>query len=254
MKGIAAILILYLGLTISPAISAEIEIALTDNLIRVDTDFSGARITLFGAVTGVDNPQETVEIISVIRGPQTHFKIRQLERNKLIWMPGDSHQIENAPGLYLTNATKPISDIAPLPDQENYQLGANHLSFVASSLPEEHESDDHEQLFAKAFLTAIGDRGLYRDVVGGVEFKKGALFTINVDLPANTPVGDYEVYVYLYRDGELLGRSSAQLAVNKVGIERQIYQLAHERPISYGVFCVALSLFSGWIASLAFRK
>ncbi len=254
MRNFIATISLCIGLSVSPAISAEIEIALTDDFIRVDTDFSGARITLFGAVTGIDAPQETVEIISVIRGPQTQFEIRQLERNKLIWMPGDAHQIESAPGLYLTNATNPISDIAPLPDQINYQLGASHLSFAASSLLEEQESNNHEQLFAKAFLTAIGDRGLYRDVVGGVEFKKGALFTINVDLPANTPVGDYEVSVYLYHDGELLGRSSAQLTVNKVGIERQIYQLAHERPISYGVFCVALSLFAGWIASLAFRK
>jgi uncharacterized protein (TIGR02186 family) len=255
MKKLAAII--CLAVATPPVMAAEISIALTDDLIRVDTGFTGARLTLFGAVTGVDNPEETVEVISVIRGPQTRFKIRQLEQKNLIWMPGDSHRIESAPGLYLTNATRPISDIAPLPDQAAYHLGTDFLGVNASASPDNHsdnEIDEHEQLFAKAFLSEIKSRGLYRDRIGGIEFKKGALFTINVNLPANTPVGDYNVSVYLYRNGAYLAHDSAQLAVNKVGIERQIYELAHTRPVSYGIFSVALSLFAGWVASLAFRK
>ncbi len=238
----------------APDFSANIEIALTNDQVEIDTSFSGAQLTLFGAVNGMDNPAGKIDIISIVRGPNTNFEIRQLSRNNLIWTPGDAHRIENAPALYLTNATKPITDIAPLPDQARYHLGAAHLNIQAPRYDEENNDDAHNLDFETAFLNENKTKGLYRDAVEGVAFKKGSLFAINVDLPANTPVGLYDVFVYLYQDGALLSRDAATLQVNKVGIERRIYELAHERPISYGITCVALSLFAGWIAAVAFRK
>ncbi len=242
---------LFILATVTPAPAADIAVALTNERIAVDTGFSGAKLTLFGAVEGIATPRETVDIISVIQGPATEFKIRKLEKNKLIWTPGKARIINEAPGLYLTTSTRPIGDIAPLPDQAAYRLGADFLGVTV----EDHIGDDITgSVFANAFLSEAEDAGLYHDQVGGIEFKKGALFAINVDLPANTPVGEYTAAVYLYQDGVLLGRDSAALIVNKVGIERQIYDLAHERPVSYGLLCVVLSLFAGWAAALAFRK
>lgn len=250
-----ALLIALALLAAPPARAADIAIALTDDFIRVDTSFSGARLVLFGAVTGIDSPESAVDIVSVVRGPDMQFDVRRLEKRNLIWMPGETHVIESAPGLYLTTATKRIMDIAPLPDQAAYDLGADFLDIKAPAATDKSiEDNEHAELFKNAFLNEVEDLGLYRNIVGGVDFKKGGLFTINVNLPATTPVGDYAVSVYLYRNGELLGQDTAQLAVNKVGVERRIYELAHNRPVSYGVFCVVLSLFAGWVAAFAFRK
>ncbi len=238
----------------------DIAIALTDERVDVDTGFTGATLTLFGAVSGVADPT-TVDIIAIVSGPQTRFLIRKLEQRNLIWTPGAPRRIDNAPGLYISSATRPIGDIAPLPDQAAFRLGADHLTVsVAAPRPEgaNAEGDDgdaaSEDLYRNAFLTEIEELGLYRDAVGGVDFKKGGLFAVNVDLPATTPVGEYSVAVYLYRDGLLLGQDAATLSVNKVGLERQIYDLAHERPVTYGLLCVAMSLIAGWAASVAFRK
>ena len=262
LKHALALLIAALA---APALAddpAEIAIALTDEQVEVDTGFAGARLTLFGAVTGVDNPAETVDIVSVVRGPDARFRIRRLERRNLIWTPGAPHLVEAAPGLYITTATRPVTDIAPLPDQAAYRLGADHLDIAVTAGAatqtanggDAAEAENGPLLYRNAFLTEIEDKGLYRDIVGGVEFKKGGLFTIDVDLPATTPVGEYAVAVYLYRDGVLLGQDATRLSVDKVGIERQIYDLAHDQPVTYGVLCVAMSLFAGWIASVAFRK
>ena len=245
------ILVLALITLIMPAKAADIEIALTDDRVEVDTGFAGARLTLFGAITGIDNPA-SVDIISVIRGPQAHFQVRQMEKRNLIWIPGAAHIIEGAPGLYLTYATRPIDDIAPIPMQSDYRLDADYLDIAVAPQTDTMEGD--LSLFRSAFLSEAEGLGLYRTHVGGIEFKKGALFTINARLPANTPVGEYEVAVYLFRNGALIGEDTAALAVNRVGLERQIYDFAHERPVSYGVFCVVLSLIAGWAASVAFRK
>ena len=241
----------------TPAISANIAIALTDDLVRVDTGFDGARLVLFGAVTGIDNPETLIDIVSVVRGPDAPFSVRHVEKRNLIWMPGEAQRIERAPGLYVTTSTKRLTDIAPLPDQAAYRLGADFLDIKTVPLIEPETTlyaNDHATIFKNAFLSEFEDRGLYKETVGGVEFKKSGLFTINVDLPATTPVGDYDVFVYLYRNGELLAGDTAQLAVNKVGMERRIYELAHNRPVSYGVFCVIISLLAGWFAAFAFRK
>lgn len=241
----------------TPAISANIAIALTDDLVRVDTGFDGARLVLFGAVTGIDNPETLIDIVSVVRGPDAPFSVRHVEKRNLIWMPGEAQRIERAPGLYVTTSTKRLTDIAPLPDQAAYRLGADFLDIKTVPLIEPETTlyaNDHATIFKNAFLSEFEDRGLYKETVGGVEFKKSGLFIINVDLPATTPVGDYDVFVYLYRNGELLAGDTAQLAVNKVGMERRIYELAHNRPVSYGVFCVIISLLAGWFAAFAFRK
>lgn len=243
--------LLALFLMIAPAGAANIEVALTDDRVEVDTGFAGARLTLFGAVTGLDDPA-SVDIVSVIQGPQTQFKVRQMEKNNLIWTPGPAHLIDSAPGLYLTYATRAIDDIAPLPVQDRYRLDADYLDIaVAAHAPADQKNAG---LYRSAFLSEAEDLGLYRNHIGGIEFKKGALFTITAGLPANTPVGEYEVAVYLFRDGELIGSDAAALAVNRVGLERRIYDFAHQRPVSYGIFCVALSLLAGWAASAAFRK
>ena len=41
--------------------------------------------------------------------------------------------------------------------------------------------------------------------------------------------------------------------VHKVGIERWLYNLAHERPVFYGLLSLAIAIFSGWAAAAAFR-
>lgn len=244
-------LVLSLSLLASQAAAADIEIALADERVEVDTGFSGARLVLFGAVTGIDNPS-SLDMVSVIRGPDERFTIRQVEKNNLIWTPGPRHAVGPAPGLYLTYSTRPVDDVAPLPLQAEYRLDADYLDIPVdvhrSAAPED------AALLRSAFLSEAEAAALYHVRTGGIAFKTDALFTIDAGLPANTPVGEYEVAVYLFRDGEMIGSDMTALAVNRAGLERRIYEIAHQRPVSYGIFCVALSLLAGWIGSFAFRK
>ena len=104
------------------------------------------------------------------------------------------------------------------------------------------------------FVTSETKRGRYQDHFDAFTFKKDALFSFEIDLPPTTPVGDYAVEVFLIDQGGVVAADTAALSVRKVGLERQIYDLAHDRPLGYGIMCVALSLLAGWLAALAFRK
>lgn len=252
MRAVVAVIMLLIAAF--PAKAENIALALTDDSIAVDTGFSGARVTLFGVVTGEDDPEKTVDIIAVIRGPITSFRIRPYEKTSFIWTPGRAHLIENAPGLFLTSATRAVASIAPLPDQARYGLDTDNLEISVRAEKEHPLSEEQTSDLTNAFIDEATALGIYGSFSGGVQFKKEGLFTIKISLPANTPVGKYDVIVYLYRDGIKLGADSAVLTVNRVGAERRIYELAHRRPLSYGIFCVAIALLAGWIAALAFRK
>ena len=41
--------------------------------------------------------------------------------------------------------------------------------------------------------------------------------------------------------------------MRKVGLERLIYTLAHERPLIYGLLSLVIAIAAGWSASAVFR-
>jgi uncharacterized protein (TIGR02186 family) len=80
------------------------------------------------------------------------------------------------------------------------------------------------------------------------------LFRANLIFPATVPVGDYRVEAYLLKDGRIVSAQSSPLSINKSGIERSLYILAHDASYLYGLIAVALAVLAGWTAGLVFRK
>ncbi len=80
---------------------------------------------------------------------------------------------------------------------------------------------------------------------GNVEVKNEILFRANLTFPSNMPVGNYKADVYLVRDGEVIITHNTPLKVDKQGIERVIYNFAHEYPPLYGIMAILVALFAG---------
>ncbi len=97
-------------------------------------------------------------------------------------------------------------------------------------------------------------KGLYRSNDNGVNFSGSYLFRATFDLPANVPLGEYEADVYLWREGRLLGKFSSKLEIEKRGFERFVYEVAHKRPLLYGIAAVIIAIAAGFAAAAAFRK
>ncbi len=240
--------------------ATDITVALTQENIEVDASFAGAHLTLFGVITGLSEIEtKATDIVAVVRGPDADFEIRRMQKKNLIWSAGPAILMEGAPALYLTSSTRPLDEIAPAQDRARFGLGAAFASNSATFIPNNDKAaailmQTGPAILRSAYIKAAQDRGAFRERSNAVNFKKGALFTITQDLPADTPVGLYTVSVYLYRDGALIAQDEAQLSVNKVGIERRIYELAHNQPIAYGIICVLIALSAGWAAAAAFRR
>ncbi|WP_347841975.1 TIGR02186 family protein, partial [Planktomarina sp.] len=97
------------------------------------------------------------------------------------------------------------------------------------------------------------EQGLYQMLPGSVQLQEQTLFSTSVSLPSNLVEGAYSARIFVMRDGEVVSQYQTAIDVHKVGIERWLYNLAHERPVVYGLLSLAIAIFSGWAAAAAFR-
>ena len=91
-------------------------------------------------------------------------------------------------------------------------------------------------------------------VPGGIDFLSETLFRTRVPVPAGVTRGQYNVEVYLFRDGEVVSAQSTPLFVDATGLERRLFNLAHDAPLLYGLACVLMAMLLGWISSVLFRR
>jgi uncharacterized protein (TIGR02186 family) len=96
--------------------------------------------------------------------------------------------------------------------------------------------------------------GFYRETPGGVEFLSDTLFRAHVPVPAGVSVGQYDVEVFLIRDGNIESAQSTPLFIDQTGLERRLFNWAHNQPFGYGLAAVVMALIMGWISSLIFRR
>jgi hypothetical protein len=55
------------------------------------------------------------------------------------------------------------------------------------------------------------------------------------------------------RDAKVIDAQETTIFVQKVGLERFIFAMAHEQPLLYGLLSLAIAVGAGWGASAAFR-
>jgi uncharacterized protein (TIGR02186 family) len=109
-----------------------------------------------------------------------------------------------------------------------------------------------------AFIEALdphpnGRETLYQLNESTVTLRDQTLFDTSIRLPANLVEGDYRTRIFLTRDGELVDAFTQDITVRKVGLERWIYNLAHQQPLAYGILSLAIAIAAGWLASAVFR-
>ncbi|MEO0833596.1 MAG: TIGR02186 family protein [Pseudomonadota bacterium] len=239
----------------------RLTIALTTDQVDVDAGFSGARLTLFGVINGGDDPaQETADtqIVAILTGPPADVRGRPMIRMGPIWTAANPTRIMDVPGLYYVLSSAPMGIIAD--DETQYQHGLEPaaLTFdVADEGAADSDSTTADRLTREMIQTLVGtrqDQNLFRRQEGAIRRMQNGLFAVEIDLPAQTPVGAYAVQVSAWQNGTMIASDRASLTVRKAGVERVIYDFARNHAFYYGITCVLISLIAGWAVSLVFRR
>ncbi len=250
--------------------SERLTVNMTAHQISITSNFTGATITLFGAIQKLAEPipiphpltlvpvrprQGPVEdVIVVIKGPAEEVTVRRKERVAGIWVNNDSVTFQNVPGFYFVASTRPIIEIADDTLRSQNEIGAEHLSLLTDAAALANNTTAEIETFREALLRRKTKAGLYGVNEHGVELQDDILFNMRLRIPANVPVGEYVAQILLLRDGIVVGSQPLRPVVAKSGIERWIYNLAHSMPLVYGLIAVALAMLAGWTAALIFRR
>jgi uncharacterized protein (TIGR02186 family) len=239
------------GVTGGPARAQDerIQVDTSDREIAIESDFTGANVTVFGAVEhsrqDAANPNY-YDIIIIIRGPTETVVAREKERIAGIWVNGRSASFSHVPSFYAALSNRPLDQIADPALLRRYGIEFNPK-------PQSGDGSGPDE-FERAIIDAKKKEQLYVVEPRAVDFLGRSLFRGTVTLPAKVKVGAYSAEVYLLHDGKLLSQHNASLKVVKAGIERELTTLAYTRPWVYGLLSVAVAVACGLMGWTLFRR
>ena len=238
-------LLLALALAL-PARAQEVVADLSQASVSIDSTFAGQEILVFGAV---DAPEDGAEphVIVTVAGPSEPITIRRKARRAGIWVNADAATVAQAPSFYAVASTGPLREIlSPAADLRHAITLPRAIRSVAAG-------PGQSQSYLAALIRIRTAEGAYRRGEEEVELLEGRLFRTEIALPPNLTEGDYVARIYLTQDRRVTASYATTLEVRKVGLERFLYALAHERPLLYGLMSLAIAIGAGWGAATAFR-
>ncbi|MEE8333104.1 MAG: TIGR02186 family protein [Alphaproteobacteria bacterium] len=217
---------------------------LSSKQIKISTGFTGAQLLLFGSTDGAG------DVVVVVRGPRRDEVVRRKERTGGIWINGRSIEFGGVPAYYHVASSRPLGAFANRNTLMEYRIGVATLNLPALSAA----PDDLVREFRTALIRLKREGKLYSESPGGVTVMDGRLFRTEITFPATVPTGTYSAEVYLFRQGEPVGRSLTPITVRKVGLEAAIFEFAHRHAAIYGILAVIIALLAGWTAGVIFRR
>jgi uncharacterized protein (TIGR02186 family) len=225
---------------------------LSQDQIQITSSYAGTDIVVFGAIEAVDPaaPATPHDIVVVVRGPDTDLSVRRKAHLAGLWINRDRIALYGMPAYYYVASTRPLAKIASPQTLAQYQLGLANLQPKAESTHWFRKGEP----FRLAAIRIRQRQKLYAEAPDGVEFLSYSLFRVRVPVPATAARGEYTAEVYLFRDGTVASAQTTPLFVEQVGLERRLFNLAHQWPLEYGLAAVAMAMLLGWGSSLLFRR
>lgn len=241
-----ALLILLLAL---PARAEQVVAGLSQNRVSITTSFDGSEILVFGAVKREapipgDSP---LHVIVTVAGPSEPVTVRRKERRFGIWVNAAAAEVDAAPVFYSVATSGPWSDV--ISEVEDLR----HRVSIPRAIRSVGTGVADSEAFVEALIRIRSEAGLYQTRIGTVDVSEATLFRTSVALPAALTEGDYKARIFLTRDTRVLDVHETVIDVRKVGLERFLYALAHDRPLVYGLMSLAIAIAAGWAASAFFR-
>jgi len=225
---------------------------LSTDEIALTADFTGSELFVFGAIrrdAPIDPDVDPLDIVITIKGPPNPLTVRRKERRFGIWINTEAVDVRDAPSFYAIATTGPLREILTETQRLRFQIGMDQ----AVRKVEGHPTIEDTSSFTEAVVRLREKQELYEVLDGEVSLAEETLFQARIAMPANIVEGEYKAEFFLVRDRMVISTAETEIIVQKAGIERWIFNLSQQRPLTYGVMSVLVALLAGWLAAAAFR-
>ncbi len=251
-------LLLALGMVfvVSPARAERLIVSVSNHRVTVTPNYSGEELVLFGSVEkDATTPanRNSYDLVVTVIGPRADMVTRRKERKFGIWINTDYREFLQVPTYLALFSNRPFDAIASPDVERRQQLGLNNV-LLTQRVGTDYGDVVPNDAFRRAFVRLRAEHGLYREETSAVTFLTPTLFRTGIPLPAEVPIGTYEVEIKLLSDGALIARTDTAFDIVKVGFEQFVATAARQDGLVYGMVTAFMALMTGWMASIVFRK
>ncbi|MFD0917216.1 TIGR02186 family protein [Pseudahrensia aquimaris] len=241
-------------IALGAAQATQLQIGLSNESVAITSSFDGDSVVVFGSIEGGDPEALTLaqyDLVVALVGPDADIVVRRKQRRAGIWMNGASLPFIRVPSFYSMASNRKLIEIAEPPVLSKNRIGFEYLKFETGATL---IADSEIQTFRESLNRLKASQELSLKRTDGVKFLSPTLFRAKLSVPANVPIGRHTARVWLFKNGEVIAREAARLEVRKIGFEQFMYNLAYKNGLLYGIIAVLVAIFTGWLASVVFRK
>jgi uncharacterized protein (TIGR02186 family) len=216
----------------------NVTVDLASDHVDITTGFNGTTLSLFGVRHG------TGDVAVVVRGPSRTMSVRRKESILGAWMNRVFETYKDVPAYYNYAVSAPLEKLAPPDILRKNGIGTENLQFNKPN-----SKDENRILFREALLRNKEKQGLFAENPAEIKFISPVFFRADFYIPANTPVGDFEIKAFYFSNGKIKDVKTRQVRVAQVGGAARIHMFARDKSFLYGLSCIFLAVFAGWFSN-----
>lgn len=252
--GRLVLILAMLMLAAVPARAERLVTALSTQNVEISSSFDGEVLSLFGNIepdAGAD--RSTVvgpyQIIVVITGPLAD-RVARLKTNVWgIWLNTDQVLFNKFPSYFRVVSSARLTDITDAVTLDTQAILPDSQTRISGTA-----GWWNSMVFGRQLIRLMTERQFLGVNESGVNFLSDTAFSARVTLPHDIANGPFLAQTYLFKDGQLLAKQTDGFSVRKVGFERFVGTAARQYPLLYGLVCVLLALFTGWLGGVVFKR
>jgi len=212
-------------LVVAPAISE----------VKITTDFTGTELKAVGVMSGPG------ELVIKLVGPKQETTLSRETKLGPFWIEGDRVKMADAPSLLFLYATAPIASMLSPAEQQKYGLNLEGVWVRVEPQLKAHAAAD----WRKAFFRLKEQQGYYHEDDSAIRVFGNRLFIADMRLPGDLQVGTYTIETLLVKSGKVVGHTVGTFKVRLAGVERRVWEVAHDHSWLFGSVFTLLAMLLG---------
>ena len=243
-----------LALFAVPAGAEQLVSQVSSDEVAITSSFAGQTLTVFGSIEPEPgSEQKFVEgpyhVIITVTGPLQKRVARKMTNQFGIWINTDQAVFEEFPSFYQVLSDTTLETIT-----NPVTLAEDSIPIDSPGIGKTSAPYPQSEVFRNQLVQLMQRKGQFKTNDQGVIFRSDTFYFAQVTLPSDAPVGSYIAHTYLFKDGAIVAEKSNGFSVRKIGFERFLGLASHQQPLLYGLVCVALALFTGWLGGVVFKR
>jgi hypothetical protein len=174
-------------------------------------------------------------------------------------MPVSHGVVRTFPGMYALLSSVEVAKALSPEEQRATKLFADfqellergRVSFQEERVPE--EADILSRDFIQGLIRILQEKGLYQQEEKSIQIT-GGQFQARLLLPAEAPLGEYQVSAYALEGGKASLLASGRFTAGTEGLAAWLGRQATDSPIVYGIIAVLIALGAGALVGVIFQK